>query len=65
MQLVTGGFRYLFGSELPGLKALRERGLTATDRLPPLKALFMRRASGLTGELPPLARRPGASAPPT
>jgi 2-octaprenylphenol hydroxylase len=57
MQAVTGGFRYLFGSDLPGMHALREAGLRLTERLPPLKQFFMRRASGLAGELPPLARR--------
>ena len=57
MQIVTGGFRYLFGSDWPGVRMLRQTGLTLTDRLPPLKHFFMRQASGLTGELPPLARR--------
>jgi len=57
MQAVTGGFRYLFGSRFPGLRALRDAGLQATEQLPPLKDYFMRRASGLTGELPRLAQR--------
>jgi 2-octaprenylphenol hydroxylase len=57
MQAVTGGFRYLFGSHLPGLRVLREAGLQITEQLPPLKNYFMRRASGLTGELPRLAQR--------
>jgi 2-octaprenylphenol hydroxylase len=57
MQAVTGGFRYLFGSRFPGLRALRDAGLRATEQLPPLKGYFMRRASGLTGELPRLAQR--------
>ncbi len=57
MQAVTGGFRYLFGSRLPGLRALRTAGLRVTDQLPPLKDYFMRRASGLAGELPRLAQR--------
>ncbi len=57
MQAVTGGFRYLFGSRLPGLRALRSAGLRLTNQLPPLKDFFMRRASGLAGELPRLARR--------
>jgi len=57
MQAVTGGFRYLFGSRFPGLRALRDAGLRATEQLPPLKDYFMRRASGLTGELPRLAQR--------
>jgi 2-polyprenylphenol 6-hydroxylase len=57
MQAVTGGFRYLFGSGLPVLRMLREAGLRITERLPPLKDYFMRRASGLEGELPRLAQR--------
>jgi len=57
MQLVTGGFRYLFGSEWLPARALRQTGLSLTERLPPLKNAIMRQASGLTGELPALARR--------
>lgn len=57
MQLVTGGFRYLFGSELAPLRAVRGLGLAVTERLPALRHFLMRRASGLTGDLPPLARR--------
>jgi len=57
MQAVTGGFRYLFGSHLPGMQVLRDAGLGITEQLPPLKNYFMRRASGLAGELPQLAQR--------
>jgi 2-octaprenylphenol hydroxylase len=57
MQAITGGFRYLFGSQLPGLRALRDAGLRFTEQLPPIKNYFMRRASGLAGELPRLAQR--------
>jgi len=57
MQAVTGGFRYLFGSHLPGLRTLRDAGLRLTEQLPPLKDFLMRRASGLDGELPRLAQR--------
>jgi 2-polyprenylphenol 6-hydroxylase len=57
MQVVTGGFRYLFGSRLPGVQALRAVGLGLSEHLPPLKEFFMRRASGLDGELPRLAQR--------
>ena len=57
MQAVTGGFRYLFGSHLSGLRALRDAGLRFTDQFPPIKNFFMRRASGLAGELPRLAQR--------
>jgi 2-octaprenylphenol hydroxylase len=57
MQAVTGSFRYLFGSRLPGARTLRDAGLRLVERLPPLKDYFMRRASGLEGELPRLAQR--------
>ena len=56
MQAVLGGFRHLFSSPWPPVRRLREAGLTLTDRLPPLKAGFMRFASGLEGDLPALAR---------
>ncbi len=56
MQALTGGLRYFFGSSLPGAHRLRTAGLRLTERLPVLKNYFMRRASGLTGELPPLAQ---------
>lgn len=57
MQLTTGAFRYLFGARLPGAHFVRGAGLRLTERLPLLKGLFMRRASGLEGERPALARR--------
>ena len=56
MQAVLGGFRHLFSSRYAPVRRLRETGLTLTDRLPPLKAGFMRFASGFTGDLPALAR---------
>ena len=57
MQALTGGLRYLFGSSFPGTHTLRDAGLRLTERLPALKNYFMRRASGLAGELPRLAQR--------
>jgi 2-octaprenylphenol hydroxylase len=57
MQLTTGAFRYVFGAQLPGAQFLRGAGLRLTERLPLLKSLFMRHASGLAGERPALARR--------
>ena len=56
MQAVLGGFRHLFSSRYAPVRRLRETGLALTDRLPPLKAGFMRFASGLEGDLPALAR---------
>jgi 2-octaprenylphenol hydroxylase len=54
---VTGGFRYLFSNEIPGVRELRNFGLSLTDAATPIKNLIMRRASGLEGDLPRLARR--------
>jgi 2-octaprenylphenol hydroxylase len=46
----------LFGNEVPPVAAARSLGLTLTDRITPLKQLFMERALGLSDDLPPLAR---------
>ncbi|MBI3570359.1 MAG: UbiH/UbiF/VisC/COQ6 family ubiquinone biosynthesis hydroxylase [Gammaproteobacteria bacterium] len=54
---ITGGFRYLFSNDLPGVRELRNIGLSLTDAATPIKNLIMRRASGLEGDLPKLARR--------
>ena len=56
MQAVLGGFRHLFSNPWTPVRRLRETGLGLTDRLPPLKAGFMRFASGFDGDLPVLAR---------
>jgi 2-octaprenylphenol hydroxylase len=61
MIAATGAFRYLFGSRLPLLAPLRGLGLSLTDAATPLKHRLMRRASGLDGDLPRLARRAPAS----
>lgn len=58
---ITGGFRYLFSNDLPGIRELRNFGLSLTDAATPMKNLIMRRASGLEGDLPRLARRTGVS----
>lgn len=57
MQALTGGLRYLFGSDLPGVGRARAAGLGLSERVSPLKNFLMRRASGLGGELPRLAQR--------
>jgi 2-octaprenylphenol hydroxylase len=54
---VTGGFKYLFGNELPVVSQLRNWGLDLTNAATPVKNFIMRRASGLEGDLPKLARR--------
>lgn len=57
MIAVTGGFRYLFGNDLPLVSQLRSAGLELTNAVTPMKNFIMRRASGLEGDLPKLARR--------
>lgn len=57
MQVITGGFRYLFGSPLAPARVARQAGLQMTDRLAPLRNFFMREAAGIQGELPRLAQR--------
>ncbi len=50
------GLKRLFSNRSRPLAAVRSLGLAATDRLTPLKRLFMDRALGLGAEVPPLAR---------
>lgn len=50
------GFKRLFGNELTPLRLLRNLGLTLTDSAGPVKQLIMRRALGMLGEQPRLAR---------
>ncbi len=57
MLAATSGFKLLFGSSLPGVGFLRNLGMDLTDAATPIKNLIMRRASGLAGDLPKLARR--------
>ncbi len=57
MLAATGGFKLLFGNDWPLVRGARNLGLSATDRVPFAKNLFMRRACGLVGDLPRLARR--------
>jgi 2-polyprenylphenol 6-hydroxylase len=56
----TGLFRYVFSNDLPLLAPLRNLALDVANGFAPLKNLVMRRASGLIGDLPPLAHRPPA-----
>jgi len=53
---VTDGLNRLFSNDIGPVRALRDLGLAAVDRLPPLKRVFMRHAMGLVGERPRLAR---------
>ncbi|MGH7091123.1 MAG: UbiH/UbiF/VisC/COQ6 family ubiquinone biosynthesis hydroxylase [Stellaceae bacterium] len=56
LSTVTDGLNRLFSNEITPLRMLRDAGLAAVDRAPPLKRLFMRHAMGALGDLPRLAR---------
>ncbi|MDQ2694947.1 MAG: UbiH/UbiF/VisC/COQ6 family ubiquinone biosynthesis hydroxylase [Pseudomonadota bacterium] len=56
MQGVLDGFKRLFGSDLAMVRWLRNAGLTLTDTATPVKQALIRRAMGLAGDLPRLAR---------
>ncbi|MEM7025344.1 MAG: FAD-dependent monooxygenase [Pseudomonadota bacterium] len=52
----TDGLNLLFSNDLVPAKWLRGLGLSAVDRVAPLKELVMRRGMGIAGDLPRLAR---------
>ncbi len=54
--LAMDGFKRLFGNTLPPVRWMRALGLNLADRSGPAKRLMVRRAMGLSGDLPPLAR---------
>lgn len=56
MGAATDGLNRLFSNRSDLLKAVRDFGLSVVDRLPALKALFIREAAGLTGEIPKLLK---------
>ena len=53
---MTDGLNRLFSNDLAPAKLVRRLGLSALDRLAPLKHLAMRRGMGVGGDLPRLAR---------
>jgi 2-octaprenyl-6-methoxyphenol hydroxylase len=53
---VTDGLNRLFSNSFAPLRLVRDLGLAAVDRLPPLKRLLMRDAMGIAGDLPRLVR---------
>ncbi len=56
LAVVTDGLNRLFSNDLGPLRLVRDLGLAAVDRAPPLKRFFMRHAMGLVGDLPRLVR---------
>jgi 2-octaprenyl-6-methoxyphenol hydroxylase len=53
---ITDGLNRLFANDLLPLRLVRELGLGAVERIPPLKRFFMRHAMGVLGDLPRLMR---------
>jgi 2-octaprenyl-6-methoxyphenol hydroxylase len=53
---VTDGLNRLFSNNVPPLRMMRDLGLAAVHRLPPLKRFLMRDAMGITGDRPRLVR---------
>ena len=56
MIIALDGFKRLFSNDIAPLPMMRNAGLRAVDRFTPLKHAFVRRAMGLSGDLPLLAR---------
>lgn len=52
----TDGLIRLFSNSIPPARVLRDLGLLAFDLIPPVKRGLVRRATGLVGSLPKLAR---------
>lgn len=49
---VTDGINRLFANDVFPIRAAREAGLAAVERISPIKRFFMRHAMGLIGDLP-------------
>ena len=54
MATVMDGLNRLFSNDAPPVRLLRDLGLSAVNRLPPLKRFFMQHARGSIGKLPRL-----------
>ncbi len=53
---VTDGLNRLFSNTITPVRLVRDLGLAAVNRVPPLKRLLMRHAMGMLGDRPRLAR---------
>lgn len=56
MGVATNALNVMFSNDVAPLRAVRDLGLGLVDRLPPLKAAFIKQAAGLTGDVPRLLR---------
>lgn len=55
----TDSLNRLFSNDLLPVRLLRDVGLAAVNRVPPLKRFFMRHAMGMVGDLPRLVKGEG------
>jgi len=53
---MTDMLNRLFSNDVESLRVVRDLGLAAVNKLPPLKRVFMMHAMGLVGDLPRLMR---------
>lgn len=58
MLAAMDGIKRLFGNDLPSLTRIRGLGLSLVNALPPARKAFVRRAMGMSGDLPELLTRP-------
>lgn len=56
MIAATDSLNRLFSNDITPLRQVRDLGLAAVGRLPPLRRFFMRHAMGMVGDLPRLIR---------
>ena len=56
MLAMTDGLVRFFSNDIEPLRAMRGFGLSAVNRMPPLRRLFARHAMGVVGDLPRLMR---------
>ena len=56
LALATDGLNRLFSNDIAPVRAIRDFGLAAVNRLPGAKRMFMKAAAGLSGETPRLMK---------
>jgi 2-octaprenylphenol hydroxylase len=57
MMMTMEGFKYLFENKTAAVSWLRNIGMDVFDSMPPIKQCVMKRAMGLAGDLPAIARK--------
>ena len=56
MVAATDLLNRLFSNDIKPVRLIRDIGLAAVNRMPPLRRFFVRHAMGLVGDLPKLIR---------